>query len=140
MNSPLILALDIGTSSVRASVYDRECNLFDGITIKIEYSMKLTPDGGVEIDANEMVSMVEQAIDKAMESLADRAGDLIAVAASTFWHSLLGIDQQNRAITPIISWNDTRSRTAAATLRASLNEAKLHSRTGCRIHAAYWPA
>jgi gluconokinase len=138
--SPLILALDIGTSSIRASIYDRSGNFLEGMKAQEKYSMELSPDGGVEIDAELLLSIVARSIDSVLELLGEKSKELAAVAVSTFWHSLLGIDAQGRTITPVISWNDTRAAAAAARLREQVSESELHARTGCRAHASYWPA
>lgn len=69
-----------------------------------------------------------------------RAADIGAVAVTTFWHSLLGVDDAGRPTTRVITWADTRPRAASATLRAELDEAAVHARTGCVLHASYLPA
>src|SRR5437773_6200592 len=77
-STPLILALDIGTSSVRASVYDRFGDLLDGIETRTEYRMTVTADGGVEIDAETMFAMVVNSIDQSLALLGKRAVELAA--------------------------------------------------------------
>src|SRR5207249_4780241 len=62
------------------------------------------------------------------------------VATDTFWHSLVGVDANGKAITPLITWEDTRPRQAAAELRRQLDQTAVHQRTGARLHASYWPA
>ena len=70
-------------------------------------------------------------------SLATHIG---AVALDTFWHGLMGVDADNRPLTPLILWEDTRPHKAAVELRKQLDEAAIHARTGARFHASYWPA
>ena len=36
-------------------------------------------------------------------------GPIAAVGASCFWHSLLAVDGRGRALTPVLTWRDTRS-------------------------------
>ncbi|MGH2490363.1 MAG: FGGY-family carbohydrate kinase, partial [Candidatus Limnocylindria bacterium] len=60
--------------------------------------------------------------------------------ASTFWHSLVGVDASGRATTRVLTWADTRARGAAAALRREVNPIALHARTGCVLHASYLPA
>ena len=43
-------------------------------------------------------------------------------------------------LTPIFTWADSRAVRAARELRGNLNESRVHSRTGCRLHSSYWPA
>ena len=52
MNKYYILALDIGTSSVRASIYDENADPMLRMFVKNERSLNVTPDGGAEIDAH----------------------------------------------------------------------------------------
>jgi gluconokinase len=63
-----------------------------------------------------------------------------AVAASSFWHSLIGTDDRNRPLTPVYTWADSRCRADAAALRTELGEPAIHTRTGCMLRASYWPA
>jgi gluconokinase len=37
-------------------------------------------------------------------------------------------------------WADSRAARDAAALRAAVDETALHARTGCHLHASYWPA
>jgi gluconokinase len=63
-----------------------------------------------------------------------------AVACDTFWHSLMGLDGDGRPLTPVLTWADTRSSTAAQSLRDRLDADAIHARTGCVLHSSYWPA
>jgi gluconokinase len=136
---PLILALDIGTSSVRAIVYDALGRAV-GAGAHIAYQMDTTPDGGVEIDADRLLGIICECIDGALRDRASFQHRLGGVACSTFWHSLVGVDADGRALTPVFVWNDTRSREDAAQLAARLDVDSVHARTGARPHASYWPA
>jgi gluconokinase len=65
---------------------------------------------------------------------------IAGVAASCFWHSLIGTDEKNRPLTPVYMWMDSRCRADAAVLREKLGEPAVHARTGCMLRASYWPA
>jgi gluconokinase len=52
----------------------------------------------------------------------------------------MGVDAQNRPLTPLILWEDTRPHAAAMELQSQLDEERIHARTGARLHASYWPA
>jgi len=139
-HDPLILALDVGTSSVRAIVYDALGRAVGGAGTHIAYQMDTTPDGGVEIDADRQLGIIGECIDGALGEAPSLQGRLGGVACSTFWHSLVGVDANGRALTPVFIWNDTRSREDAAQLAARLDVDSVHARTGARPHASYWPA
>jgi gluconokinase len=136
----LILTVDVGSSSVRASLYDREGEYVCGTEAQLLYSFKATSDGGAEVDADELMDLVARAIDGTLSLAGDKVDRIAAVATSTFWHSVLGVDQEGRPTTPILTWADRRAADDAADLRGRLDEAAVHRRTGCVLHSSYLPA
>ena len=131
-----ILALDIGTSSVRATVYSERLRPLRPPT-QVRYGWHASADGSVELPAPRLERTVQTAIDGALSG--HRAG-VDAVAISAFWHSLMGVDASGRPVTPLLPWSDTRASAEATALRERLDEAAVHARTGCRLHPTYWPA
>jgi len=137
---PLIVALDIGTSSVRALLFDRRGFALAGLEGRAAYAMEVTPDGGVQTNADGMVARVVQCLDALLTAPGTRLPPIAAVATSAFWHSLVGVETGGRAVTPLYSWGDTRSLLEAAELRQRLDERAVHARTGCPFHPSYLPA
>jgi gluconokinase len=131
-----ILALDIGTSSVRAIVYDRRLRRV-GPGVQVRYAWHAREDGGVDLSAQSLERIVTQAIDGALRGWRD---PIDAVGIAAFWHSLVGVDAHGRALTPVLPWSDTRSAREADALRDEVDEHAAHERTGCRLHPSYWPA
>lgn len=140
MKDSLILALDIGTSSVRAALYDAQAKRLDETFVKNERTLILTDEGGAEIDAETALLQAVAAIDEVLEKAGDRAGKIEFVTASCFWHSLVGIGAENTALTPVFGWADTRSAEFVKTLRENFDETAVHNRTGARFHPSYWTA
>jgi gluconokinase len=134
----VIVALDIGTSSARASIYGADGQRIDGHFHQESYEAATTPDGGSEHDADRLLQAAVECLDRILG--APRLPPIVAVGITTFWHGLLGLDAGGRALTPVFTWADTRAAAAAGRLRASLDEGAIHARTGCHIHACYWPA
>jgi gluconokinase len=136
--SARILAVDVGSSSVRAELYDGSGTREEGTETKLDYALEYTPEGGVAVDADELLDLIVRAIDGTLQ----RAGEasIAGVAASTFWHSVLGLDRDGRPTTPVLYWADRRAAGAARELRGGLDEAAIHRRTGCVLHSSYWPA
>jgi gluconokinase len=118
-----VLALDVGTSSIRAAVHGEDGES-DGEVASRKYQTS---------DADELVEAVRDAVEDAGE-------EVDAVGASTFGHSLLCLDERGRPASPIYMWRDTRSDDAAEWLRRRLDAAAVHARTGCHLHSSYWPA
>ncbi len=136
--SARILAVDVGSSSVRAELYDASGTREEGTETKLDYALEYTPEGGVAVDADELLDLIVRAIDGTLQ----RAGEasISGVAASTFWHSVLGLDREGRPTTPVLYWADRRAAGAARELRGGFDEAAVHRRTGCVLHSSYWPA
>ena len=136
----LILALDIGTSSVRAALYDEKGNVLPATMVKNERQLTATEDGGAEIDALEALKQIEQAIDDVLEKSSKIKGEITHVAASSFWHSLVGVDEKGKPTTSVFGWADTRSRRYITDLRKKFDETAIHNRTGARFHSSFWTA
>lgn len=133
-----ILVLDIGSSSVRAWLYDRAARGLDpGPDAQRFYSWRDEPTGAMEQDAEVILERVVEAVDAALAHA--RAAELRigAVAVAAFWHSLLGLDGRGEPVTPVLAWGDTRARDAALRLREQVNERALHRRTGCYLHPSF---
>ncbi|HET9017325.1 MAG TPA: gluconokinase [Thermomicrobiaceae bacterium] len=138
--SAYVLAIDVGSSSVRASLRDATGTAVAGTATQLTYEFRRTPDGGAEVDADHLLELVAGAVDQTLARSTGRASGIAAVAASMFWHSVLGVDAAGQPTTPVITWADHRAAGAAAELRARLDEAAVHRRTGCVLHSSYVPA
>lgn len=136
----LVLTLDVGTSSARSAVYDAQGSRLHQTTAQRRYLPRLTLDGGAEHDADALLEIIAALIDETLQLVGSRQRAIRAVATATFWHSLLGLDEQGQAVTPVYLWMDGRSHLLAATLRERLNEREVHARTGCVLHWSYLPA
>lgn len=136
----LIVSLDIGSSSVRALLFDGGGNHRPGFGEQLTYELRKTADGGVEADAERLSELAVACLDRIHEQM--RVGGLrpAGIAASAFWHCFLGVDESGKPTTPILHLFDTRSAAQAETLAKRLDARAVHQRTGCRFHSSYWPA
>ena len=121
-----VLALDIGTSSVRAHVFGGDAG---------EEGEPSRRDYAGETDPERIAGHVRAVLDDAGDT-----ADVAAVGASCFGHSLLALDAQGRSLTPLLGWRDTRSADAAVWLSRRVDPDAVHARTGCHLHTSYWPA
>jgi gluconokinase len=87
-----VLALDVGSSSVRAQRFDERAEPVD----ELEQERY---EGG---DPDEIVRLVRKAIGA-------RAAAADAVGSSCFGHTLLALAADGRPLTPVLGWRDTRS-------------------------------
>lgn len=135
-----VLALDLGTSSVRAVVYDTRGRMRPSTLSDMPYKVRTAEPGEVSSDPKELVTLIAQSIDGALDAGRKGKLDVIAVGVSCYWHSLMGVDQSGRPTTELLTWADTRSTAQTRRLRAQFDERAYHARTGCFFHASYWPS
>ena len=114
-----VLALDVGSSSVRAQSFDEQGEPVDELRQE-RY------DGR---DPDEIVALSRKVLDGAEPH-----------GISSFGHSLIPLDRKGKPLTELLGWRDTRSAHAAAWLRRRLDNDAVHARTGAYLHPAFWPA
>ena len=135
MQMSSVLSIDVGTSGVRAALFDERGNEVPGAQVRSRRSAS-TSDFA-DLDPDRLVDEVVNTID---QLLSHSTGPVDLIAISAFWHSLLGIDSAGRPTTSLLTWADTRAAKFANDLRSHFNEPEIHARTGCRFHPSYWPA
>ncbi len=129
-----IVSLDIGSSSVRALVFDSGGRPMEGYSAQLPYEIRTTADGGAEIDPEALANLAMDCLDEVHRQVKNAGFKVVAVTSSVFWHSLCGLDAHNVPTTPIYHLLDTRC--AEDVKRV----ADTHARTGCVPHSSYWPA
>ena len=138
--TPYVLAIDIGSSSVRATVYDARANALPGLSIATPHVTPTTPDGGAADDALVLAEVVERTIDELLNLAGDAASNIVAVGLDTFVGNLLGLDIEGHPTTPVYTYADTRSLEEVPRMRRDLDAVDVHQRTGVTLHTAYAPA
>ena len=111
-----IVALDVGSSSVRAVAYDERAEPEPG-DAHLPY---------MSHDADELVD--------ACRAVLAQVGEGDALALSCFWHSLLPLDGHERPVSPLLTWRDVTGEPP------DLDPSAYHGRTGCFLHPSFWPA
>lgn len=137
---PVILALDLGSSSIRALLIDAEGRQIEDSETQIEHALTASTDGGSHGDAAAMFEIVCACVDGVLRDAGTIAERIGAVATSCFWHSLLALDASGEPDSPVLMWSDKRSGGDVPGLIARIPPEALHQRTGCRPHSSYWPA
>src|SRR2546421_489990 len=135
-----VLALDLGTSSVRAVVYDRRGRMVAPTYTDLPYRVDTSASGQVSSDPDAIVRLVVRSIDGALAAARKAKLRLLAVSTSCYWHSLMGVDGRGRPTTELLTWADTRAAQETVGLRRSEDEHAYHAVTGCFFHASYCPA
>jgi gluconokinase len=137
---PLILALDIGTSSVRALLFDAQARQVQIPVARRDTPLRVSQDGASELYPDQLLESLWSCIDECLESAGEAGEKIEGVAASTFVSNLLGMDADGKPVTPLMTYADTRPAEDVDRLKTRLDEAALHDRTGTHLHPSYWPA
>lgn len=128
-----IVAVDIGTSSARAVLFDTNANAL--AHARRAYTMALPRPGWSEQDADLVADAVIEVLREASGMLAE--GDVLAgVVLSAQMYSILVVDADSTPLSPSLTWADTRSADQAIAL-ARIASADLSRRTGCPVQAIY---
>ncbi len=134
-----MLALDVGTSSVRSMLFDGAGRELPGGEVQLRYQPRVGAGGAAEVGVEALFELCTRTLDGAVRR-ARRVGEVEAVGVSTFWHGLAAADARMRPLTPVILWSDTRAGRQAERLRRELDQEAYRRRDGCPLHASYWPA
>ena len=135
-----LLIIDIGSSSVRTLLFNDSAKWIEGAICSRSHDFKTDNDGGAVADAEYLKQLVESCIDDILGH--PSAKDIRAVGMATFVGNWLGLDENHQAITPLMTYADTRSRDDIAILLDKLDGDvdPYHQATGCMLHTAYLPA
>ncbi|MCX8251367.1 MAG: FGGY family carbohydrate kinase, partial [Dehalococcoidia bacterium] len=120
-HTPYVLAIDVGSSSVRATVYDAGANALPGLSVATPHVTPTSPNGGAADDALILADVVERTIDKLLNLAGDVKSNIVAVGLDTFVGNLLGLDADGQPTTPVYTYADTRSLEEVAQMRRDLD-------------------
>jgi len=130
-----ILVLDVGSSSVRALLFDDQLTLIPDAIARRKHHFMTDATGKAIADAENLRQLVEATIDDILAH--PLAHTISAVGMATFVGNVLGVDENYAPVTPLYTYADTRSQVIVPELMERLDLATVHQRTGCRIHSAY---
>ncbi len=132
------LVLDLGSSSTRALLYDDAGVAVAGPMPREVFSFAVDETGRSEDDVDAAFARVIAVID-AVAAQVPAGAEIRSICFSAYATSLVAIDLDGRARSPVFTYADTRAASAARGLRGTYDDAAALQRTGCRILANYWP-
>ncbi|MGH3217315.1 MAG: FGGY-family carbohydrate kinase [Streptosporangiaceae bacterium] len=127
---PVLLGLDVGTTSVKAVLVDiggRELSRSQEVT-----RWSTTPDG-VEHDPLELLEVTRRACRAAIGGL--EAASLLGVGVTSFAESGVLLDGHGQPVAPLIAWHDERDRAELSALADEFGPDRFARRTGLPM----WP-
>jgi gluconokinase len=126
----VVLGLDVGTTGTKVVAFGLD-RPWRHVTIR-EYPL-LEPEPGQQVqDPVVVLDAILDALATCVAACAD--AEVVALAVSSAMHGLVGLDDQRRPLTPLITWADARATEEARALRHSALGRRLHQRTGTPIH------
>lgn len=139
---PFILAIDVGTSSVRALLYDASCRIIEPETYfgRTQVALQTDATGMAVFEPLAVPKAVVDVVDSILAKLQGIVDSIDAVAIDTFVSSMIGLGKNFAPLTPLYTYADTRCAKDAQYLRDNYDLSDIHDRNGCMIHSSYLPA
>src|SRR5437660_1463293 len=118
----LVVGVDIGTTSTKAVAFDADGTMYGHG--ERGYPLEEPAPGQAVQDPERVIEAVLAAAPEACPA----DGHVAGVAFSSAMHSLVGLDADDRPLTPLLTWADSRAAEQAERLHAERPE--LHTHTG----------
>ncbi|WP_089156034.1 FGGY family carbohydrate kinase [Micromonospora sp. NBS 11-29] len=131
-----ILALDLGTSSVRGLVLDADAVPRAGALARRTVHLATGDDGTGTLDGPGYLACLLECLDELAAGGHLRRVGLVATSAQ--WHSVLPMAADGTPSGPVLTWLDTRPEPPAGAAGPADPE-DFHRRTGTWWHRCYWP-
>ena len=135
-----VLAVDIGSSSVKGALFSTSCRLIPDTFFALEHKQTNSFDGGVEENPLYIQKIVENVIDKIVNQINKKNYEILAVAIDSMASTVSGLNKLNDPVTPFYTYADTRNSYDVEKIKESINELEVHQRTGTMQHTSYLPA
>lgn len=133
-----ILGIDIGTTAVKAAVFDQTGHLCGNHTR--EYTLSTPFPLAVELDAQTYREAFRDAVVNAVKmSGADKA-EIVSLGISAQGETLFCVGENGEPLRPAIVWMDNRAQAESDEIESVFGNDKIHQTTGQVSMCATWPA
>jgi sugar (pentulose or hexulose) kinase len=127
VSGELILGLDVGTSAIKAAVFDADGR-------DVAHTREATPwrrvDTGAELGPDALLASVIAAASVALAAAGP--GRVAGVGVASMGETGALLDRAGRPLVPSIAWHDARGAAEATALAAALGEEEFAARVGIR--------
>lgn len=127
-----LVGIDIGTTSLKAAVFDEKANMLKSVTR--DYTLDVKGDF-VEFEATEYWNMTLSAINEIRKEY-----DIYALSIDTQCETLIITDNLANPVCPAIVWLDNRAVEQAKKIQQHFGEKEVYNVTGQPEINATWPA
>ncbi len=129
-----MIGLDVGTTAVKAVAFELGTGRRH-LALR-EYVLRQPEPGQQVQDPDEVLTAVRESLAECV-SRATAAGtqtEVLALSVSTAMHALIGLDDHQRPLTPVLTWADSRAVDESLELHRSGQAVALQCRTGTPVH------
>lgn len=127
-----LLGVDVGTTSLKAAVFDENANAVK--TVTKDYTLKVQGDF-VEFPADNYWKLLSEVLEETTSEF-----DIYAMSIDTQCETMIVTDEEGNPLCDAIVWLDNRAFAEADELRAHFGEKKVYEITGQPEITATWPA
>lgn len=127
-----LLGVDVGTTSLKAAVFDENANAVK--TVTKDYTLNVQGDF-VEFPADNYWKLLSEVLDEMTSEF-----DIYAMSIDTQCETMIVTDEGGTPLCDAIVWLDNRAFSEADELRAHFGEKKVYEITGQPEVTATWPA
>ncbi len=124
----MILAFDIGTTAVKASLFGDDLALV--ASESDEYHLVTEAGGRVELPADTYWTGMKSCVRRLLDARPEASAAVRAIVATTQGETLIPVDESGRALRDAIVWLDGRAADESATIRTLYDEREFYARTG----------
>lgn len=125
-----MLGIDIGTTSTKAVLFSDKGEVIQ--QENIGYPLHTPDSSTAEQNPEEISQAVLQALSTIMKLHSHKT--LSFISFSSAMHSVIAMDEQDKPLTPCITWADNRSEAWSRKIKNELNGHEIYKRTGTPIH------
>lgn len=127
------MGVDIGTSSIKAGIFDSQGNLIQ--VAREATTIYASQRNYMELDARQIFNLTL----KVMERVLSAGRKITAIGFSCQMHSLLLVDKDCAPLDRVVLWGDLRAAKQATYIRKNFDLHSLYQTTGCRVEHPMYP-
>jgi gluconokinase len=131
MTREFVIGLDIGTTSVKACVFNRNGKLI--ADVEKMNTFYYPQQDWVEQDSVEIERASVQAVKEVIEKAKINRDQLAGIGFSAAMHSFVCVNEEHRPISPALIWSDGRSYAQAERVASTMGDS-VYARTGTPLH------
>lgn len=130
-----VVAVDCGTTSIKAAVLDEAGNLLGSGSRRCP--LRCRADGRVEVSASSLVRQVFECIRESIEASGNSPGIVAALSITNQRATVVCVGKDGRPVGPAVSWMDMRDGGAVAAVRKRIGDAAFTRITGLPLNPVF---